>query len=122
MLRPVIDHKNILEDRAEQLSEFHVIRVYEVNSTIFLRMECQKVAMFESFVEALGAIVRSLFKGLDLLDRFFQCGERLLNLGDLLLRGSFFVFERDDMSEELLMVICLNRGDPSQEKQSKDRR
>ena len=71
-------------------------------------MEREKVAMFESFVEALGAVVRSLFKGFDLLDRFLQSGERFLDFVNLLLSCSFFVFEGDDMSEEFLVVIGLN--------------
>ena len=113
MLGPVIDHEDILEDWPEHLSKFHVIRMNEVSAPFFFGMEREKVAMFESFVEALGTVVRSLFKGFDLLDCFFQRSECLLNFGDLFLSRSLFVFERDDMSEEFFMVICLNRGDPS---------
>ena len=61
--------------------------------------------MLEAFVEAFRAIVRPFFKGLDLLDRFLERGERFLDTVDLFLASPFFVFERDDMPEEFFVVV-----------------
>ena len=105
---PVVHHEHILQHRADELDKLFVGWMDEIDVAIFLRIECDQVTVLKTLVESLWTVVDPFLKPLDFVDFLFQCGKRLLHLGDLLLRRFALVLETDKVPE-LLRFLFIRR-------------
>ena len=83
LLRPIVDHKHILEDRSEKLAKRFVVWMHEIIVPILLTLESQGEHVREPFVMLLRARVGTPLEAFDSANLPFQIAKGSDHLSDL---------------------------------------
>ena len=100
LLRPVIDHHRLFQNRLELLHEGLVGRVGEVLGSTGFVLEGHEEQVRESLVDHLGAVVRAPLVALDGVDLFREFAEGFDDLVDLSGGGVCLELKHDDMPQK----------------------